>query len=189
TVYDTAPPGLVVEVPLDSLAEPGGKTFLWLVAQFGHHFARVQSIATVMARTIRDKRDETVCGYALGRRGVGETALERGITAEGLIQQTAQQGNKIEVGPGIMAADVVCLAAQPLAEHQLDPPTVVFHVEPVADMTSVTIEGQGLAFEGLQEHEGDELFWELIWAIVVAAITGAHRQAIRMIIGSYQVIC
>src|SRR5262249_27799875 len=149
------------------LAEPGGKTFLWLVAQFDHHLARIQSIATVMARAISDKRDETVGGHALGRRGVGETALERGITAEGLIQQTTQQGNKLEIGPGIMATDVIGLAGESLIEHQLDTPTVVFHVEPITDMMPVTIEGQGLAFEGLQEHERNELFWELIWAIVV----------------------
>jgi hypothetical protein len=116
-VYDPLPPSLIVKVPLDSLAESCFRAFLRSVAQFGHKLSRVKRIATVMARAIFDKGNETVCGPALGSRSTGETPREGGITGESLIKQTAKQCDELKIRSRVMATNVIRLAAVTLFEH------------------------------------------------------------------------
>lgn len=49
---------------------------------------------------------------------------------------------------------------------------MVGDVEPVSHLKAVAVDREGLAAEGVSDHEGDEFFWEVIRPIIVAAVGG-----------------
>src|SRR6478736_6869082 len=51
-------PRLVVEIPLDRLADPTLKRLARLPAEFGLDFARVDSVAAIVSRTIGNELDQ-----------------------------------------------------------------------------------------------------------------------------------
>ena len=66
---------------------------------------------------------------------------------------------------------------------------MIFDVQPIANVPAVAIDGQLLALDGVEEHQGDELLRELVGAVVVGAIRDQGWQAIGFVIGSHKVIC
>ena len=47
---------------------------------------------------------------------------------------------------------------------------MVFDEEPVADVLSLAVDGQGLALADVVDEEGDELLGELVRAVVIRAV-------------------
>ena len=105
-----------------------------------------------------------------------------------LVEQLADGLHDLDVGLFVPAAHVVDLAQAPGFEHTADRTAVVFDVEPIADLHAVAIHGQGLARQGVDDHERDEFFGEVIRPVVVAAVGGEHRQAIGVVPGADQVV-
>ena len=96
--------------------------------------------------------------------------------------------NDFEVGLFVPAADVVNLANLSRFEYAANGAAMVFDVEPVADLLSIAVHRQGLAGERIDDHQRDELFREVIGAVVVAAVSGEHRQAVGVVVGTHQVV-
>jgi hypothetical protein len=44
---------------------------------------------------------------------------------------------------------------------------MVDHIEPVPDIFPVTIDGQRVPFQDIENYKWNELFWELVRAIIV----------------------
>jgi hypothetical protein len=61
---------------------------------------------------------------------------------------------------------------------------MVLDVEPVADLLAVTVDGQRLAGEGIVDAQRDELFREVVGAVVVGAVGGERRQAVGVVVGA-----
>jgi hypothetical protein len=43
-------------------------------------------------------------------------------------------------------------------------------IEPIPHMSAIAVNGKGVSLKGIENHKGDQFFWELIGAIIVGAI-------------------
>ena len=71
-----------------------------------------------------------------------------------------------EIVPLVVPADVVHFAFAAFPNDEVDSAAVVLRVEPVPHVRAVAVDGEGLVFQRVDEHEGDELLRELVRAIV-----------------------
>ena len=110
-------------------------------------FRRVDGIAAVMAFTVRDMVDE----------------------AFRFAQFFANQFDDVDISHFIMAADIIDFADMALLEDEVDGPAMVFDIEPVADIKAVPIDRQRLVMQGIDDHEGNQLFRKMIRTIVIRA--------------------
>ena len=121
---------------------------------------------------------------------VGDLFLVRlavGARAE-LVEDGAQGMDDVEVGLFVPAADVVNLARPARFEDTADGAAVVRDVEPVADLLAVAVDGQRLAGERVVDDQRDELFREVVGAVVVGAVGGEHRQPVGVMVGAHQMV-
>src|SRR6266704_4269088 len=153
---DRLPPRFVLLVPRHGCLESGAEGVGWLPAESAD-LARVERVATVVARPIRHRRDETL----------------------GLAQEVQHLPSQHDVFHLVAAADIVNLAVLALAERQVDGRAVVENVEPVPHVLPVAVERQGLVFDRIGDEERDDLFRVLVRAEVVAAARDDHGQAVR----------
>jgi hypothetical protein len=65
---------------------------------------------------------------------------------------------------------------------------MISDIEPIPHMSAISVNGEGFPFKGIENHKGDQLFWELIGAIVIGAIRYRDRQAISLVIGPDQMV-
>src|SRR5205807_4318921 len=75
----------------------------------------------------------------------------------------------VDVFQFAFAADVVDLAFTSFAEEQIERTAVVFNVDPVAHLPSVSVYRQMLARERPGDHQGNEFLGKLKRAIVIGA--------------------
>ncbi|MCY1231189.1 hypothetical protein D9M72_436280 [compost metagenome] len=94
----------------------------------------------------------------------------------------------VEVGLLVPAAHVVGFAEPAFRKHLANCRTVIAHVQPVAHIEAVAINRQRLARQRIGDDQRDQLFREMVRAIVVGAVRRQHRQSIRMVIRTHQVI-
>ena len=127
-------------------------------------FRRVDGIAAVMAFTVRDMVDE----------------------AFRFAQFFANQFDDVDISHFIMAADIIDFADMALLEDEVDGPAMVFDIEPVADIEAVPIDRQRLVMQGIDDHEGNQLFRKMIRPIVIGTAADGHRQTIGPMIGQNQ---
>ena len=125
------------------------------LAEFALDFGAVDGVAEVVAGAVFDVGDEGAAGGAGGEGG------------HLLVEEVADFLDDGDVGEFVAAADVVGGAVFGFHEDAPDGGAVVFDVEPVADVQAVAIDGKGFAFEGVEDHQGDEFFGEVVGAVVV----------------------
>ena len=157
----------MVQVPLDGLFDAVGKFRFRQPAQFFMDFRRVDSVAPVMAFAVGNMMDE----------------------AFRLAQCFANQFDDVDVLHFIVAADIIDFADAALLEDEVDGPAMVFDIEPVANIEAVPIDRQRLVMQGVDDHEGNQLFREMIWPIVIRATADGHRQTISPMISQDQKVC
>src|SRR5581483_8335036 len=119
---DRAPPVLVLAVPGDGALDPLAEAHLRAPAQLQQALG-AKRIAAVVAGTVGDVLDQ---------RGVAPAELE-------------DAAHDLDVGQLVRAADVVDLARLPPLQHDVDRRGAVLHVEPVADLHPVAVNGQRIA--------------------------------------------
>ena len=165
---DVVSPGPVFQIPVDGLGEAGFEGFEWCPAELGLEFGAVDRIAAVVAGAVGYISD---LGGVRGSIGAGGFCIEEG--AEGVYH--------IEVRALIEAADIVSFADAPALQNKPDGCGMVFHVEPIADLLSIAIDRERLAVEGVQDHERDQLFGKMVWAVVVGAVRRESREAVGVL--------
>src|SRR6267154_1011009 len=79
------------------------------------------------------------------------------------------------------STDVVDLTDVSSFEDCENSAAIVFHVQPIALLFAVTVNGKWLALERIGDHQGQEFFWKLVWTIVVR---GARDQS-RKFVGAH----
>jgi len=167
-------PGGVVQVPANGLSEPFVKADALAPAEFGLEARAVDGVAAVVAGAVFDVGDEA--------------AQARDVEAGFFGDELDEPLEEANILPLVFATDVVGAAGLPLAHDGPDRLVVVFDIEPVANVASIAIDRQGLALEHIEDHEGDEFFGELIWAVVVRAVGEGERQAIGVVVGLGEVV-
>jgi len=173
--HDVIDPFGVIQVPLHRFADTGFECLGRLPAQFALELARVDRVASIVARTVFDERD------------LGGVRLTIGARLE-FIQNGADRVHDFQVGLFIPAAHVVGFAELAAFEHAANRRAVVGHVQPVAHLLPIAIDRQRLARAGIGNHQRNQLLGEVIRTVVIAAIGGQHRQAIRVVPGANEVI-
>jgi hypothetical protein len=96
--------------------------------------------------------------------------------------------DNVEIGLFVPAAYVVDLPYPACFEHKPDGTAMVLHVEPITNLLAVTIDRQLLACQRVVNDQRNELFRELVRAVVVGAVSREHRQTVGVVVGTHQVV-
>ena len=83
-----------------------------------------------------------------------------------------------------MPADVVDAAIGRLVHHQINRLTMILHVQPIADVQALAIDGQRFALQDIIDHKRNEFLRKLIRPVVVRATRDADRHTIRVAISA-----
>ena len=104
------------------------------------------------------------------------------------IQDRTNPPDQFEVGNLVAAADDIGFTGATLLQSQPESPAVVAHMQPIANLAAIAVDGQGLLLEAIQDHEGDELFRKLRGTVIVRAIDGDKGNFVGVKIGAGKVI-
>ena len=89
----------------------------------------------------------------------------------------------VEVDRLVGAADVVRLARRAVGEHVADPAREVLHVDPVAHLLPVAVDGQRVAVQGVEHHQRDQLLRVLVGPVVVRAAADQRLEPVGVVVG------
>ena len=152
-----APPGLVLDVPVDRLLQPLGEVGVGRPpAQLALELGRVDGVAAVVAGAVGDPVE--VLGVAA--HGRKYHAQDRDVVL-------------LAVGP-----DEVGLPHAALGEDVPDGAGVVLGVDPVADVLALPVELGADAVDDVRDLPGDELLHVLVGAVVVGAVGDRGAEAV-----------
>lgn len=144
-----APPGLVLDVPVDRLLEPLGEVGVGRPpAELALELGAVDGVAAVVAGAVGDPVE--VLGVLSHR-----------------LEDHAQDGDVVPLAVG---ADEVGLPQAALREDVPDGRGVVLGVDPVADVLALSVELGADAVDDVGDLPGDELLHVLVGAVVVGAV-------------------
>lgn len=144
-----APPGLVLDVPVDGLPEPLGEVGVGRPpAELALQLGGVDGVAAVVAGAVGDPVE--VLGVLSHR-----------------LEDHAQHGDVVPLPVG---SDEVGLPHAPLREDVPDGAGVVLGVDPVADVLAAAVELGAHAVDDVGDLPGDELLHVLVGAVVVGAV-------------------
>lgn len=165
-VEDVLPPFWVVEIPLDGFAEARLEGFSGFPAEVGADLGGVDGVAEVVPRTVGDECDLRFVGF--------RARVE-------FVKNTADRFDEVEVGLFVIAADVVGFARNAFFEDGAQGGAMIADVKPVADIPALSINGNGLASETLENHHGDEFFGKLTGTVVVRAVRHEDGQFVGVL--------
>ena len=94
----------------------------------------------------------------------------------------------IDIGPFIMAANIIDFTNLALFQNQIDSSAVLFHKEPITDIEAVAIHRQLLICQSIDKHQRNQLFWKMKWTIVVRTTGNGGWHLVGAVIGHYQQI-
>ena len=152
-----APPGLVLDVPVDGGLEALGEVGVRRPpAQLALQLGRVDGVAAVVAGAVGDPVE--VLGVAAQR-----------------LEDHAQDRDVVLLAVG---ADEVGLPHAALGEDVPDGRGVVLGVDPVADVLAAAVELGADAVDDVGDLPGDELLHVLVGAVVVGAVGDRGAQAV-----------
>ena len=168
-------PALIIEVPLHRLADTRLEGFSRLPAEFALDLGSVNGIATIMARTVLHIGDLLLVLLAIGSR------------AE-FIKNCAEGVNDVQIRLLVPAANVVGFAQLARFQNAPDRRTMIFDVEPVANLLAIAVNRQRLAGKGVVDDERDELFREVVRAVVVGAVGSQNRKTVGVVVCANQMV-
>ncbi|CAM4327506.1 hypothetical protein PARU111607_14030 [Palleronia rufa] len=100
----------------------------------------------------------------------------------------ADHPHQVDVAHLVLAADVVAAAHGAARQHRQQRVGVILHVEPVADVLTLAVDGNRRTGEGLEDDHGDQLFGKVVGAVIVRAVGDDHRQAVGFAPGAHQMV-
>ena len=162
----------LVQVPLNGLPQSGFESVGGLPAEFGLNLFRIDGIAAVMAGAVRDEGDEAA-----------RVTTQRGGQ---FIYHIADHLHEMQVGQFVLAAYIVSLPGFAAGENVPQRLTMVADMEPVAHVEAIAINGDGLAAQHFLNDDGNELFRELIRAVVVRAARDDGWQAVGVVVAAHE---
>ena len=143
-------------------------------AQFLADAGGVDGVAEVVAFAVRHKAD-------LG------LAAARWATVQCIVNP-AQGADQVEVVLFVVTAYVVGFTAASAVEDNLHGPHMVPHVEPIADIETRPVNGDGPSSGQGPHHHRNQFLGVLAGSVIVGAIAQNHRQTVGMVVGPYKMI-
>ena len=162
-----APPGLVLDVPVDGDLEPLGEVGVGRPpAELALELGAVDGVAAVVAGAVGDPVE--VLGVLSHR-----------------LEDHAQDGDVVLLA---ISSDEVGLPHAALREDVPDGRAVVLGVDPVADVLAASVELGADAVDDVGYLPGDELLHVLVGAVVVGAVGDGGANAEGAVPGAHQVV-
>ena len=127
-----------------------------------------------MTEAVRHVRDE-VQVFAFG-------------AAKKLIDGLDDDLDDIDVLPFVEATDVVSFSNLSVVENHVNRAGVVFDKEPVADVFALAVNRERLLVANVVDEKRDELFGELVRAVVVGAVRDDRRHAVSVVKRTHKVV-
>ena len=159
---DVVHPGLVVEVPADGALDAFLELEAGLPTQLALQLGTVDGIAQVVPG-------------AVGHIG-DEVHILPFLAPKQPVHRLNHHPDEVDVLPLVEAADVVRVGHLALMENEVDGAGVVFHIQPVAHILALAIDGQRLAVADIVDEQRYQLLGELVRTVVVRAVghDGGH---------------
>ncbi len=157
------------------LRRPCSKSTDGRPAKFAAILRGIDRVTAVVTGAVGDKFDQLAPGTD-------------GWIGPQLIDEVADGIDDIEIVALAVAADVVGLAEPAVLQHGANGRAMIVDKQPVADILAIAIDRKRLAFERIQDHQGNQLLRKLKRAVVVGAVGGQYRQSEGVEVGAHQVI-
>ena len=149
----------VVQVPGDGLAAGPTRSLARPPAQLAADLAGVDRVAAVVARGGRRRSV-----IRTGSGACGESGAE-------LVEQRRRSPGRPRGWSARCCPPMLYVSpGRPASSTRPECAGVVLDVEPVADVVAVAVDRQGLALQGVEDHQRDQLLGELVGAVVVRAV-------------------
>src|SRR6267154_2875771 len=137
---DIASPVFVFEIPTHGLAHSALKCFPGTPAQLALNLTRVHGVTAVMAGTVLHKCDQ---------------AATRSPAASCHFVYTVANGlDNLDIALLVPAANVVSLSHSSSIQDDCNRFAMVLHIQPVANVLAIPINGKRLAVACVQNHQG-----------------------------------
>ena len=105
---------------------------------------------------------------------------------EHLLQGVQNDVDDLDILLFIVSADIVSLKETALFLHHVDALRVILHVQPVPNIFPVAVYRKLLALKRIVDNQRNQLFRELVRAVIVAAVRNIRREPVSIHIGLYQ---
>ena len=92
----------------------------------------------------------------------------------------------LEVLALLGAAAVVGLPGLSVGERMADPAREVIDIQPVAHVAAVAVNGEGVACEGIEDHQRDQLLGVLTGPVVVGPPTDKRLEPVRVEVAEHE---
>ncbi len=159
------PPVAVVEVPTHGPLKPFLDRHGRTPAEFFAQARRVDGITGVVTGPIAHE------GHQITVRPVARCEP---------VENVADRADQLQVRPLVLAPDVVAAPEHTLFQYEEERVGVILDIEPVANIGSVAVDRDRLARERVQDDDRNELFREMVGAVIVGAIGQDHREAVGL---------
>ena len=94
----------------------------------------------------------------------------------------------IDILPLVETTDVVSLGNLTLVENHIDGTGMIYYIQPVAHVLTLTIYRQWLAMTDVIDEQRNQLLRELVWTIVVRAVGHDGRHTICIVESTDEVV-
>ena len=89
---------------------------------------------------------------------------------DGTRPSATERADEFDILAFVVAADIVGLPHPTFGQDGVEGFGVIRDVEPVADVLTFAIDGDGLAAQAFEDNDGDEFLGKLIGAVVIGAV-------------------
>ena len=122
-------------------------------------------------------------------RNVGNKVLTRTLRiAQQTVYRLDDNFDQVDILPLVEAPDIVGIGHTPLMEYEVDGARVILHIEPVAHVLALAVNGQRTTVADVVYEERDQLLGELVGPVVVRAVGHDRRHAVRVVERTHKVI-
>ena len=104
------------------------------------------------------------------------------------VEEGADEADEVDVSQFVVASDVVGGTDVAMLDDGEEGAGVVFDKEPVANVFSCPVDGNGFAGDGVENDDGDQFFGKLPRAVVVLAVRHNGGEAIGVVPGADEVV-
>src|ERR1700733_658151 len=152
---DISPPVGFAQVPTHRVRKACSQIPRREIAQFPAGFREIYGVAAVMPRTIAH-----VCDQLLGTSSdenwrVGKVIPELRKTNQLFIQQLTEGAHDMDIRDFAIPTNVVHLTRFAFAEGERNRQTMIAHMQPVANLQTVSIYRQRLSLENIDNRQRD----------------------------------
>ena len=110
------------------------------------------------------------------------------LASEQTIDSVDYHLDDVDVLPLVESSDVVCLCHLALMEDEVDGSGVIYYIQPVAHILTLTIYWQWLAMTDVVDEQRNQLLRELVWTVVVRAVGHDGRHTVCVVESTDEVV-